>query len=242
MELYSKLEFEFTEFYTEHIHLSEEEWKIMIMVFCLELAEKPVGSLLMNKLTEFINKSYHIKIANYDTELKSIYIYPKIRYLGSKSVLIIIPSVPYFIKVEVLNIRIQNYLEDYSLNRVLNYLPADSKLKSSSDYNKYNNDCIKLESLPQIIGFSHELVHCLRRFEGIDTKDSNEEDYTIYGIGSKTLSYDIGGKKVFITENSIRKDLGFNPRMSHNSSEVYCWRALSTYVNSSKFTKEDFFK
>lgn len=244
MELYSRLKFEFTEFHTDHIHLSEEEWKMMIMVFCLELAEKPVGGLLIEKLTEFINNRYNIKIANYDTELKSSYVYPKIRFQGHKSVLIIIPSVPYFVKVEVLTEGSYFFPDNYNLNQVLQYKPAKKKLESSCTYkdNKKQVDWIKLEQLPKIIGFSHELVHCLRHFEGLDTNNSNEEEHTIYGIGSKTLSYDINGRTIYITENTIRKNFGLKPRMSHSSSEIYCWRLQSTYSNSGKFTKEDFFK
>jgi hypothetical protein len=244
MEFYYRLKFEFTEFYTEHIHLSEEEWKMMIMVFCLELAEKPVGSLLFNKLTEFIDNKYNIKISNYDTELRSSYIYPKIRFQDPRSVLIIIPSVPYFVKVEVLTESLEFFPDNYNLNQVLQYKPARNKLESSSNYkdNKNQVDCINLEKLPPIIGFAHELVHCLRHFERLDTNNSNEEEHTIYGIGSNTLSYDIAGRKVYITENTIRKDFGFRPRMSHSSSELYCWRLPSTYSNSGNFTKEDFFK
>ena len=244
MELYSKLIIEFTEFYTDHIHLSKEEWRMMIMDFCTKLAEKPTGRILIDKLTEFVNNRYYIKVANYDTELKSSYIYPKIRYQGPNYVLIIIPSVPYFVKNEVLYEETQDFPDDYSLFRVLNYLPATTKLSSLSSYKENENhiDWIKLEPLPQIIGFAHELVHCLRHFEGFNIDQSNEEEYTIYGIGSNTLSYDIDERKVYITENTIRKDFGFKPRMSHSSSEIYCWNLLSTYTNSRKFTKEDFFK
>jgi hypothetical protein len=229
MELYSKLIINFTEFHTDHINLSEEEWNRMIMGFCIKLAEKPAGRILIEKLTGFVNDKYHIKVANYDTELKSSCIYPKIRYQDKKSILIIIPSVPYFVKVEVLK------------DNDFNYLPVAEKLSSSGRYEGNKANLIQLERLPQIIGFAHELIHCLRYFEGINTSHPNEEEHTIYGIESNTLSYNINGQTVYITENTIRKDFGFKPRMSHYSSENYCWGLISSYKNSTNFTKEDFF-
>jgi hypothetical protein len=252
MDLYSNLKFEFTEFHTDHIHLSEEEWKMMIMVFCLELADKPTSRLLIEKLIEFTNNGYSIKIANYDTKLQSTYVYPKIRYEKNKSVLIIIPSVPYFVDVHVLGFNTDNdnnddndddFPLDSNLFRVSQYLPSYKKLESVSSYkgNKNYGDCIEYDKMPPIIGFAHELVHCLRHFEQFDTDNSDEEYNTIYGIGSKTLKYNIGSKTFFVTENTIRKDFGFKPRVSHDSKEVYCWRVTSTYTNSDKFTKKDFF-
>lgn len=243
MELYSKLNFEFTEIFTEHIHLTKEEWKMMIMVFCLELADKPTSKIMIDKLVEFINGGNSIKIANYDTKLQSSYIYPKIRYDSPKSALIIIPSVPYFVDVEVISKHSDTIPDDQDLLRVSQYCPSSSKLESSSKYkdNKNQIDWIKKERMPQIIGFAHELVHCLRHFEAYETNQSNEEEHTIYGIGSKTLKYNIGGKSFYITENTIRRDFGFKPRMSHNSREVYCYRLTSTYSESYKFTKQDFF-
>jgi len=215
----------------------------MIMGFCLTLAEKPVGRLLINKLIDFINNGYNINISNYDTELNSRYIYPKIRFQDPKSVLIIIPSVPYFVNVQVLTSKYEFFPDNHNLNQIIQYKPAFNKLESIN-YKDINNlsDLIRLEQLPQIIGFAHELIHCLRYFEGLNTSNPNEEDHTIYGIASETLSYNIDGKKVYITENTIRKDFGFKPRMSHVSNEIYCWGLLSTYHNSDKFNKEDFFK
>ena len=241
MEFYTKIDINFTPIYTDHINLSEEEWRRMIMSFCLKLAEKPVGYILINKLTEFISNGYNLKLSNYDTD--SSYVYPKIKFQNSNSVLIIIPSVPYFVNVEVLTKDAQFLSDNDNLNQVIQYKPAFNKLELSSYYKDKNKDAfIILEQLPQIIGFAHELIHCLRYFERLDVFNSNEEEHTIYGIDSNTLSYNIDGKEVYITENTIRKDFGFKPRMSHLSNEIYCWRLLSTYDNSSKFNKEDFFK
>lgn len=239
MDFYSLLELKFTEYYTDHIHLDQEEWSLMIMTFCLELAEKPIGKLLLDKLCGFINSGYKITIANSDEITMSLYIYPKIRYINSTSVLVIIPSVPYFVNVEVVDSNKIKDIEDENLVRVAYSLPAVSCLKSSSYYQNNQNGirCISLERMPPIIGFSHELIHCLRHFEKISAGSSNEEDCTIYGLESNLLKYNLG----YITENTIRKDFGFKPRISHSSSEIYCWRAISTYSNASKFTKQDFF-
>lgn len=243
MEFYIRLNITFIPIHTDHINLSEEEWRRMIMINCLKLAEKPVGCLLINKLTDFINNGYNIKIANYDTELNPRYTYPKIRFIDPKSVLIIIPSVPYFVNVQVLTSKYEFFPDNHNLNQVSQYKPAFNKLESIN-YKDINNlsNWIGLEQLPQIIGFAHELIHCLRYFEGLNTSNPNEEDHTIYGIASETLSYNIDGTMIYITENTIRKDFGFKPRMSHLSNEIYCWGLLSTYHNSSKFNKKDFFK
>lgn len=239
MDFYSLLELKFTEYHTEHIHLDQDEWTLMIMTFCLELAEKPTGRLLLDKLVDFMKCGYKIVVANSDDMRGSLYIYPKIRYLNSTSVLVIIPSVPYFINVEVVDSRKIEGIEDENLVRVACRLPAISCLKSSGYYQNNQNgiQCISLERMPPIIGFAHELIHCLRHYEKISLESSNEEDCTIYGLESNLLKYGLQ----FITENTIRRDFGFKPRISHSSSEIYCWRAISTYSNASKFTKQDFF-
>jgi hypothetical protein len=245
MEFYSKLNIDnYTYIPTEHIHLTEEKWKLMIMTFCIRLAEKSTGKILIDKLTEFINNGYDIKVANYDSEIQSSYIYPKIIYKSPKNVLIIIPSVPYFVETYVLVKSKQKYCNDYRLNKVFNYFPANELLSSYTSYNDNENQInwIKLNKIPQIIGFAHELIHCLRHFEKFDINHPNEEEHTIYGIGSNTLSYCIGNQKVYITENSIRKNFGFKPRISHYSKEFYCWGVSSTYENSNKITQLDFFK
>jgi len=241
MDFYNRLNFKFDYFDTHHIHLKEDEWRMMIRNFCIKLAEKPIGKILLNKLTEFISNRCHIKIANYDTEIESSYVYPKIRYIGPKHVLIVIPSVPYFVNVDVLNKSVLQLSDDYNLHQIISCKPTCMKLDLSFIDNKNQNGLVSSERLPQFISFGHELVHCLRQFEGIDTDHSDEEEHTIYGIGSNTLSYEIGGQRIYITENSIRKDFGLKPRLSHSSNELYCWRVASTYDNSRNFTKEDFF-
>lgn len=241
MELYTKLNFKFDYFDTHLIHLKEDEWRMMIQNFCVKLAEKPIGKLLLNKLTQFISNRYHIKFANYDTEFESSYIYPKIIYIGPKHVVIVIPSVPYFVNVDVLNESVLQLSTDHNLHQVINCKPTYSKLDLSFTYNKNQKSWFLSERLPQFIGFAHELVHCLRHFEGIDTNHLDEEERTIYGISYNTLSYEMDGQRVYVTENSIRKDFGLKPRISHSSDEVFCWRVASTYDNSRKFTKDDFF-
>lgn len=248
MNFYNKITLNYVSINTELICLNEEEWKMMIMVFCSELAEKKHGGVLIEKLYGWLSQGYQITITNSDFD--SRYIYPKVRYLDSKSILVVIPSVPYFVDVEVIN---SEYLEKASdektsvqnLIKVANYIPANFKIENSSFVDIIENKTIykyfKLERLYPIIGFAHELIHCLRYFEGYDIDQSNEEDHTIYGIENQTLTYTIDEFELYITENSIREDFGYNPRLSHNSKEVFCYQVHSTYKNADNFTKENFF-
>lgn len=64
-----------------------------------------------------------------------------------------------------------------------------------------------------------------------------EEDNTIYGINSNVLKYN----NIPITENSIRKEWGYNCRITHNSNPIFCYGYINTYKNSLNFTKNSFF-
>jgi hypothetical protein len=242
MDFYSnKIQKVYHDCSTEHINLTEEEWMFRIKSFCIQLYEKPIGNLLINKMTEFINRGYQIVITNKDIVYGSSYIYPKIRYDGERKVIITMPSVPYFVEVEVINMKKIEHIDDEDLLRVSRYEPSWNELSKSSKYN-YTYNCVKYEKLPQIIGFAHELIHALRFFERINMDGCKEEEKTIYGILTKTLNYNIDGEIVHITENMIRKDFGFEPRVSHEAQELYCYDVPRTYDARRYFTKEDFFK
>jgi hypothetical protein len=253
MTLFDYIKLKYEPVFNTHIYLNNIEWTSMIKTFCSKLAEKPVGNILESKLLEFIEKGYQIIIANNDYPISRT-IFPKIRYVNKTTVLIVIPSVPYFTSNYTIN---RKLLEDIgqsdinendqvdNINRVLNHyvnicecLPTN-KLSDKDAY-EYKF-LIGVEPVPPFIHFAHELVHCLRFFSKFNTEDCNEEDATIYGLKTNVLNYKTNGKTVYITENTIRREWGLNPRVNHDSVENFCHEVHSTYPNAKKFSKKDFF-
>lgn len=98
-----------------------------------------------------------------------------------------------------------------------------------------------IKPMTYFIGFVHELIHCLRHFEGIDYNTQTEEANTIYGTPKGILKYNLLGKEIVITENAIRNEWGLPNRISHRAYEIYCHNIYRTYDNRSKFSKSDFF-
>lgn len=196
------------------IYLNENEWTEMIKLFIQKLYEKPISRILVNKLEYFISLGYKILISNIDPSDQTIY--PKFKCIDLSSVLIVIPNVPYFISVQV------------SDPTIFNYQPKNKKINIDKSF-------ISEEKLSGFIGFTHELIHCLRFFEKKMT-EINEEENVIYGIIDNVLIYDM----IYITENTIREEWGYKPRINHESIELLCEGVLYTYNNNSSFTKSDF--
>ena len=61
---------------------------------------------------------------------------------------------------------------------------------------------------------------------------------TIYGLDGKTLR--IGD--YYITENAFRKAYAKNPRISHDSLNIYVHNIRGTHANESHFSKQSFTK
>jgi hypothetical protein len=220
MDFYHKLDFNFTPIQTEFLHLNEEEWKEMIRLFCIRLEEKPTSNILINKLHEFMRRGYKIILSNYDRETDHYNIYPKVKYVNEKLIIIIIPNLPYFVNIEIIDL---------------------NNFERCEYFKDCNEKIFKWVKMHQIIVFAHELIHCLRFFETIIDSNINDESNTIYGIESQVLSYTIEDTRYIITENMIRKDFNLKPRISHDSKEIFCYLSRSTYSNYDKFTKEDFY-
>ena len=89
---------------TGHICLNQQEWLNMIDIFINKMKTKYTTLVLINKLYEFINKGYKVTISNNDLEYSSI-IYPKVRFIDKFSVLVVIPSVPYFTTVDTISVK-----------------------------------------------------------------------------------------------------------------------------------------
>lgn len=186
--LFDRIRFQFTNIPTELLHLTELEWKEMILHNLMKLEIKQKGYYLINELLKYLRTDYIINISNKDTRYFST-IYPKVIYNNPKNVTIIIPNVPYFVNVETEN---------------------------------------NIELMPQFIGLAHELIHCLRYFKDLLIDGPEEENQTIQSND-------------FICENDIRNEWKLSKRISHNSTNVFCYGDHKTYINSKNFSKYSFF-
>ena len=243
MDLFDHLQINFYEIDTYLIHLNKYEWISMLKQFLKRLLEIPTGNVLLTKINEYLCEGYKITITNRD--ILTSYIYPKIKYLSKREILIVFPNVPYFIETQVINKDFWNLEKivnkiNPDLTNILNYNPIDSVIK---DYHLSITDSLtrqnpyKYERMSSLVCFAHELIHCLRHFNNFDMSSEIEEESTIYGITYNLLKYN----KIIITENQIRKELGMTPRVSHDSRNIFCYLSTNTYVNANKFSKEDFF-
>jgi hypothetical protein len=200
--LFNHINLNFITVPTDVLHLNEIEWRNMIKSFLAKLSSKPYGNIITIKLINFISNGYRITVSNIDPEYHQT-IYPKIKYIDSRNILIVYPNVAYFTEIEV------------------------------------ENETVK--PMSYFIGFTHELIHCLRHFEGFDYNISTEEANTIYGTSDGVLKYNLLGKEMVITENTIRTEWELPKRISHRAYEIYCYNIHRTYDNKSKFSKSDFF-
>jgi hypothetical protein len=197
-----------------------------------------------------MRRGYKIILSNYDRETDHYNIYPKVKYVNEKLIIIIIPNLPYFVNIEIIDFEHFKENNTYISNEYSNLLRVKNYETSIIELNnfercEYFKDCnekiFKWVKMHQIIVFAHELIHCLRFFETIIDSNINDESNTIYGIESQVLSYTIEDTRYIITENMIRKDFNLKPRISHDSKEIFCYLSRSTYSNYDKFTKEDFY-
>jgi hypothetical protein len=195
------IQYKWLEITTSHLHLEEKEWKDMIEQHIETIEMKPIGSILINRIKHYMKMGCVVTISN---AMKETSIYPKTVYHSPIHVEVVIPNVPYFIKVHTF-----------------------------SQYKRFS------EIMSYMIILAHELIHCLRWFEGmIDSNDMcDDEDATIHGMNGGTLKI----HNIVITENTIRMEHHMNQRVSHNSKEVYCYNVKSTYCNANKFTKDNFY-
>ena len=239
MSIIHNIDFYWQDVPTSEIHLNKDEWILWIKNNIIKINSKFYGNILIEKLNDFIvYKNCRIKFYNRDPNSNSIY--PKIKFIDNKNVIIIIPNVPYFNDIETINKQLCEDTDDQYLNNfinVLNYKPSKLRI----NINEYNY-LVSYTRNYSYISLAHELIHCLRFSENISLNTSLEEDNTIYGIKDDSiLKYLVNGKKIYITENTIRKDWNLPARVSHNSKELYCYQVFNTYSNKDNFTKNDFF-
>jgi hypothetical protein len=330
MSLFNYLELNYQPVYAGFINLNQEEWMQMIRMFVDKLAEKTTGKILTTKLIDFVKRGYKIIIQNHDFPFNRT-VYPKIRIVDIQTVIIVIPSVPYFINIDIVDYKkceeniqnnffpnlsipvsinqvehkhivkkceenIQNnffpnlsipvsinqvehkhIVKKYEENIQNNFFPNLSipvsinqvehkhivkKCEENIQNNLFHNLSRLVSHTPVnhevnfddykhfisdgkqtgFISMAHELIHCLRFFEGVNNDEDIEEANTIYGIKNSVLTYYDSDKKVYMTENSIRNEWGMDARVSHNSKEIFCAYSPSTHSNYKKFTKQNFFE
>ena len=208
------------------LSLDENEWKTMIYSFFNKLQSKPLGKLLLDKLNYFLSNGYNLEIISNDNSRIN---FPKMEMKSHNSASILIPNTEYFTTVDCLNINIINnnnsdLLEIYNCNEINNIL----------DDNFINTFAVQ-DNQSFFIMFCHELIHTIRYFNGIYINTEEEEYATIYGLTHKSLYLE--GK--LITENTIRKEWGRLPRISHNNIDVYV-QGVRGQEKNKNFTKDSF--
>jgi hypothetical protein len=207
------------------LSLDENEWKTMIYSFFNKLQSKPLGKLLLDKLNYFLSNGYNLEIISNDNSRIN---FPKMEMKSQNSVSILIPNTEYFTTVDCLKIDINNnnsdLLEIYNCNEINNIL----------DDNFINTFAVQ-DNQSFFIMFCHELIHTIRYFNGIYINTEEEEYATIYGLTHKSLFLE--GK--LITENTIRKEWGRLPRISHNNIDVYV-QGVRGQEKNKNFTKDSF--
>lgn len=242
MSIYNNLNVTYVDCYSA-LYLDKDEWHTMIDKFITNIQSKPVGKKLWNRLMYHLDGGKNLKITTKDDFSRIIF--PKTRYINSNSVLIVIPNINYFTDIETID---RELFDGISLTCSPNKDNTLEKLISVSNWKSTNSPITSSEleefrglisKSPQtyFITFVHELIHCIRFFEGINLSSSCEEDATIYGVQNKSLVID--GYE--ITENSIRKEWGKPPRISHGSNDLFVADLSRTNVNSHKFCKSSFF-
>lgn len=239
MSLVNYININYQPVYSSFVHLDEHEWTQMIKLFINKLAEKPIGSMLSFKLIDYIQRGYSITIQNNDFPLNRT-VFPKIRYVGPRSVLIVIPSIPYFTSIDVIEPELCEDVPDKfftNLSDAIAHKPVAYPIKL--DNHKF---LLSKGKQTGFISLAHELIHCLRKWEGMNIDDPHEEANTIYGICGSVLTYINGQKKTYITENTIRKEWRMKARVSHDCKEIFCMYVPSTHSNAEKFNKQSYFE
>jgi hypothetical protein len=233
----------YTECYSSSsLSLDNYEWSFMINKFIDALTLKPISKKLITRLNYFLSRGYTLTCTNKD--IYSSVIFPKTRYISRYEAIIVIPSVPYFTNVEticnekfdILKSKTNNLPDNLNVfQKLQDCCEIDHVLKSSEIS---GHDISTFTIQPFFIMFVHELIHIIRHFEGIRSDGDYEELATIHGIIDKSLY--IAGS--LITENTIRQEWGYPPRISHNSIYIYVTGVDTTYVNKDKYDKDSFLK
>ena len=215
-------------YYSNINYLTKNEWIKLIVFYITTIKNTPTGNILLKEIEKFINQGNEVIIQNYLTS-KSFQ-YPSF-IIDKNKYIICIPDTPYFIKVPVLNYEL---IEGFKVHQDIKYIIKNIPLNAKLD-TEFINSFSKYQFQPIVVVLFHELVHCLRALNNINS--NTEEESTIYGIKNDTLIYN----NLLITENRFRKDLKLSPRLSHGSQFYYVYGTNNNQVLS-KETLKIFFR
>ena len=208
--------------------LNQEEWT-QLMTSHLNLIESTqTGKILLKYINKHIDEGFELVITNYSSDKSFQYPFCK---NNKNKICINIPDTPYFIKVPTLNLNLIKGIKlNNDLHSIKKYQPVEKLLDNDiiSSFSKYKFQ-------PIVVVLFHELVHCLRVMFKYDS--NTEEESTIYGINGDTLFLE----NTFITENSFRKDLKLEPRISHQSEFYYVY-GTNNQISVPKETLKSYFQ
>jgi len=224
--------------------LTKNEWLSMINRFISTLRTLETGSKLIEQLEYHCINGRKLVIANNDCTSRIIY--PKAMVI-SGGYKIVIPNVPYFTLAPTISCGLDDicFTElSPTKQKIVKNIKLVSEHKPSRFSFKDNEPLLEFftsfTTQPHIVMFAHEMIHALRHFQNIgDTP--REEAYTIYGIDDNKGRIRLNnGSRIFITENTIRREIGLPPRVSHDSEYQYIYDLARTHDKKHLFNKESY--
>jgi hypothetical protein len=209
-------------------YLKKNEWIELVISYINTISTTATGKILLYEIEKFISQGNEVIIQNYLSS--KTFQYPCFT-IDKNKYRICIPDTPYFVKVPVLNYKlIKGFQVNEEIKFISKNIPLNSKLSSD-----FIDSFSKYQFQPIVVVLFHELVHCLRALNNINS--NTEEESTIYGIKNDALIYN----NLLITENGFRKDLKLNPRLSHDSQYYYVY-GTNNNQDLTKETLKSFFK
>tara|TARA_B100000768_G_scaffold156636_1_gene154305 strand:+ start:7078 stop:7755 length:678 start_codon:yes stop_codon:yes gene_type:complete len=207
---------------------SKELWNEKINKGLSKIKSIPTGELLITTIDTIIkNNRGSVTIQPRERYYSGSNSYPKITYYNGKNdINIIIPDEPYRTMVKVID---QNFINKCFINKknvdisakylayICNLIEVPYEIIINKGIKKNEKKhmiivdgfCFEEEQPFEII-LAHEMIHALRLLLDINN-ESLEEECTIFGV--KDLTLKVG--TTFITENQIRKELGYAMRVNH---------------------------
>ena len=216
-------------FYHNNVQfLNKDEWTNLIKYYLNLIQSTEIGGILLKYINRHIENGFEVIIQNYAPDKNFQYPFCK---KNDNHIYINFPDTPYFIKVPVLNLElIKGFIPAKNIKNIKKCKPVNNILDTNliHTFTTYKFQ-------PMVVILFHELIHCLRYM--FNYNSDTEEESTIYGITNDTLNLE----NRFITENSFRKELKLEPRMSHQS-EYYYVHNTNNSINISKETLKKNFK
>lgn len=211
---------------------SEEPWKKKISEALDKIKSTPTGELLINTINHEMKEGNGVVTIKSQEKYGARYPYPKMTYYGGKNdIEVIIPDQPYnsLVKVidkDLLDVSDTNNNHSISfkyLGHICNLMPVPQHIagndiikKEKDEHKDVVNSLCYEQKQPYEIILAHELIHAIRLIKDNDD-EKLEEEATIFGVKNKTLIVDTK----MITENVIRKELGYPLRINHCGRIIY---------------------